>query len=171
VTEAENPQQPPKALLETLSNLSRFHREHEKFYSQAPLRAATDIHAHSRALKALAARWTEVEPTEHAVANPFAGAEDLNAPGLVSESGILFMEGEQEPAEIKKLKGDLEGVAATAVGERRPRHLGCAESARVESSSGTPGKDRGIAPETPDRAVDPEEQLPEKLRDGRDRLQ
>ena len=110
--ESENQQKPPQALLETLSNLSRFHREHEKFYSQAPLRAATDIHAHSRALKALAARWSEVEPTEHAVANPFAGAEDLNAPGLVSESGILFMEGEQEPAEIKKLKGDLEGIAA-----------------------------------------------------------
>jgi LuxR family maltose regulon positive regulatory protein len=34
------------------------------------------------------------------------------------------------------------------------------ESARVESSSGALGKDRGFAPEAPDRAVDPEEQLP-----------
>jgi hypothetical protein len=106
-----SPQQPPQALLETLSNLSRFHREHEKFYSQAPLRSAADIHAHSRALKALAARWSEVEPSDHAVGNPFAGAEDLNAPGLVSESGILFMEGELEPAEIKQLKGELAAVA------------------------------------------------------------
>jgi len=112
VSAAEEPPEPPQALLETLSNLSRFHREHEKFYSQAPLRAATDIQANSRALKALAARWSEVEPAERAVANPFAGAEDLNAPGLVSESGILFMEGELEPAEIKKLKTDLEAVAA-----------------------------------------------------------
>ena len=104
--------EPPQPLLETLSNISRFHREHEKFYSQAPLRHARDIQASSRALKALASHWSEVEPSEHAVANPFAGAEDLNAPGLVSESGILFMEGEDEPAEIKKLKADLEALAA-----------------------------------------------------------
>lgn len=33
VPETENPEQPPQALLETLNNLSRFHREHEKFYA------------------------------------------------------------------------------------------------------------------------------------------
>ncbi|HST34654.1 MAG TPA: hypothetical protein VLJ80_14165 [Solirubrobacteraceae bacterium] len=103
---------PPDALLATLENLSRFHREHEKFYSQAPLRGARDVQSSSRALKALAARWSEVAPSEHPIANPFAGAEDLNAPGLVAESGILFMEGEPEPAEIARLKRELEGIAA-----------------------------------------------------------
>ena len=43
--------------------------------------------------------------------------------------------------------------------------------ARVDPLSSAPGKDRGIAPEAPDRAVDPEEQLPGKLWDGHDRLQ
>ena len=55
--------------------------------------------------------------------------------------------------------------------ERRSRHLGSAELARVESSSRAPGKNRGIAPEAPDGAVDAEEELPEELRDGRDALQ
>ncbi len=103
---------PPPQLLEAIGNLSRFHHEHEKFYSQAPLRTATDIQASSRALKALAARWSEVEPADHPAPSPFAGAEDLNAPGLVAESGVLFMEGEGEPAEITRIKRDLETVAA-----------------------------------------------------------
>jgi hypothetical protein len=42
-----------------MANLARFHREHEKFYSQAPLRQADDVQAASRALKALAAQWGE----------------------------------------------------------------------------------------------------------------
>jgi hypothetical protein len=42
----------------------------------------------------------------------FAGAEDLNAPGLVGESGILFMEGEAEPAEVARLKRDAETIAS-----------------------------------------------------------
>jgi hypothetical protein len=112
MTEQRRPQRPPLAMLEVLANMARSHREHEKFYSQAPLHTAVEIHADSRALKALAGRWEETEPTEHPLPNPMAGAEDLNAPGLTAESGILFMEGEGEPAEIKKLKGDLERVAA-----------------------------------------------------------
>ena len=48
VAEASDQQKPP---LEMLSNMSRYHRERKKFYSQAPLRQAVDIHASSRALK------------------------------------------------------------------------------------------------------------------------
>ncbi len=102
----------PPQLLEAIENLSRFHREHEEFYSQAPLQSAREILAASRALKALAAQWREVEPSEHPAPNPYAGADDLNPPGLVGESGILFMEGEGEPAEIKQLKGEVERMAA-----------------------------------------------------------
>ena len=108
---ADKPGAPPAALLEVMSNLSRFHREHEKFYSQAPLRQAADVQAASRALKALAAQWGEASASEHPLPNPYAGAEDLNAPGLVAESGILFMEGEGEPVEIARLKRDLGAVA------------------------------------------------------------
>ena len=71
-----------------------------------------DFQAISRALKSLGAQWSRAEPSERPLANPFAGAEDLNAPGLVAESGILFMEGEGEPAEIKRIKGDLAAIAA-----------------------------------------------------------
>lgn len=102
---------PPPQLLETIGNLTKYHREHEKFYSQAPLRTAGDIQAASRVLKALAARWSEVAPVEQRTASPFAGAEDLNPPGLTAERGVLFMEGEGEPAEIKEMKRDLERVA------------------------------------------------------------
>ena len=103
---------PPGELLDVVGNLAEFHREHEKFYSMAPLRQAADIQAASRALKALATRWSEVEPSGYPAPSPFAGAEDLNAPGLVAESGILFMEGEGEPAEIKRIKRDLDSLAA-----------------------------------------------------------
>ncbi len=101
----------PPELLETIGNLSRFHREHEKFYSQAPLEQAREIQRASRALKALADQWSEVEPSDHPAPNPMAGAEDLNPPGLVGESGILFMEGEGEPAEITQLKRDIEAMS------------------------------------------------------------
>src|SRR5690349_8685474 len=74
------PETPPRELLETIGNLTRTHREHEKFYSQAPLRSAADAQRSSRILKALAARWSEAAPVDHPAASPFAGAEDLNAP-------------------------------------------------------------------------------------------
>jgi hypothetical protein len=102
---------PPESLLQVIDNLARFHREHEEYYSQAPLRQAGELQARSRALKALADRWSVVEAGEQTSAIPFAGAEDLNAPGLVAESGILFMEGENEPAELRRLKREVGSVA------------------------------------------------------------
>ncbi|MGA8219572.1 MAG: hypothetical protein WB771_13500 [Solirubrobacterales bacterium] len=102
----------PPQLLEAIENLSRFHHDHEQFYSQVPLQNAREIQAASRALKALAGQWRKAEPSDHPAPNPYAGAEDLNPPGLVGESGILFMEGEGEPAEIVELKRELEAKAA-----------------------------------------------------------
>ena len=101
----------PPILLETIANLAATHHEHEKFYSQAPLRQAAEIQAASRVLKALATHWSEATPLEHPVGNPFAGATDLNAPGLAGETGVLFLEGEQEPAELRQLRRDLETKA------------------------------------------------------------
>ncbi len=102
---------PPQELLATIANLARFHRQHEQFYSQAPLNSAVDVQAHSRVLKALALHWAEIEPETEAAASPFAGAEDLNPPGLVAERGVLFMEGGGEPAEIVALRRDLSSAA------------------------------------------------------------
>ncbi|WP_329310019.1 hypothetical protein [Streptomyces sp. NBC_01262] len=98
---------PPESLLRVIDNLSRFHREHEEYYSQAPLRQAGELQARSRTLKSLADRWSAVDVGEQASAIAFACAEDLNAPGLVAESGILFMEGEDEPAELRRLKREV----------------------------------------------------------------
>lgn len=103
---------PPAELLAVIANLAKFHRDHEQFYSQSPLRDAIDLEAHSRALKALAGRWQQAEVQGARLASPFAGAEDLNAPGLTAESGVLFMEGEGKPAEIGRLQRELEALAA-----------------------------------------------------------
>lgn len=111
MTETSGSGTPPPQLFEAIGNLAEFHREHEKFYSQAPLRQAVEVQAASRVFKALAGRWSAVVPAAHPGASPFAGAEDLNAPGLIAESGVLFMEGEGEPAEIKRLRRDLGTLA------------------------------------------------------------
>ena len=104
-------QAPPPELLETIGNLATFHREHEKYYSQAPLRQAVEVQAASRVLKALADRWSGAVTADRSAASPFAGARDLNPPGLAAEEGVLFMEGEGEPAEIKRLRRDLATLA------------------------------------------------------------
>ena len=101
----------PPPLLEMIGNLSQFHREHEKFYAQEPLRQVLFIEAASRTLKALADRWSEVSPTDRPMGSPFAGASDLNPPGLTAERGVLFMEGEGEPTEVKQLRRDLGTLA------------------------------------------------------------
>jgi hypothetical protein len=93
--------------LETVLNLSRFHREHEKFYGQAPLQSAIALQSAARTLKTLAGRWSEVEPASEPARNPYAGCEDLNEPATIQHDGVLFMEGEEEPAELGRLKRDL----------------------------------------------------------------
>ncbi|MFE7806738.1 hypothetical protein ACFU51_19115 [Streptomyces sp. NPDC057430] len=116
MAEDEAQPSPPESLLHLIDNLARFHREHEEYYAQAPLRQAGDLQARSRALKALADRWSVIGVGEQASAIAFAGAEDLNPPGLVAESGILFMEGEGEPPELQRLKREV-GLLADDLGQ------------------------------------------------------
>jgi hypothetical protein len=106
-------------LLEAIVNLSRYHREHEKFYASAPREQAVQLQRHARTLLALADRWSYVTPEARTMLSPFEGAPDLNAAAAVQLDGVLFMEGEGEPAEITHLKRDLRTVAADAaeVGE------------------------------------------------------
>ena len=101
----------PDAFLEAVSNLARYHREHEKYYARAPLEDALALCRTSDALKALAERWSAAEPSPPDSPNPFAGAEDLNEERAIEEAGILFMEGEEEPAEIARIKRELAAAA------------------------------------------------------------
>jgi hypothetical protein len=99
------------SLLDAVLNLSRFHREHEKFYACAPREVAVRLQRHARALEALADRWSTTEPSTRRVISPFEGAEDLNADAALQLDGVLFMEGEGRPAELGQLVRDLRTTA------------------------------------------------------------
>jgi hypothetical protein len=94
------------------ANLSRYHREHEKYYSEAPLTDAIALQRAARTLIALAERWTAVEPAAVPAGSPFAGSPDLNDDRAIETSGVLFMEG-GEPAEITRIKSELRAIAAS----------------------------------------------------------
>jgi len=106
-------------LLDAVLNLSRFHREHEKFYATSPRELALLLQRHARALHALADRWTTTTPSDGPAFSLFAGAEDLNDPVALQLEGVLFMEGEGEPAELTHLVRHLRSTADdfTAIGE------------------------------------------------------
>jgi hypothetical protein len=75
-------------LLEAMSNMTAFHREHEKFYSVAPREQAALLQRHSRTLHALADRWTSTKPAERQPFSPYEGAPDLNAAAAVQLDGV-----------------------------------------------------------------------------------
>jgi hypothetical protein len=45
------------------------------------------------------------------VKTPYAGCPDLNEPAIIQHTGVLFMEGYGEPAEITRLKRDMDLLA------------------------------------------------------------
>jgi hypothetical protein len=98
-------------LLDAILNLSWFHREHEKFYASAPRERAVALQRHARALHALADRWSTATPSTEPPLSPYAGSEDLNDPAALQLGGILFMEGEGQPAELASLIRDLRSAA------------------------------------------------------------
>ena len=49
-------------LLRAILNLSKYHREHEKFYASSPREAAVALQTHARTLQALADRWSTSDP-------------------------------------------------------------------------------------------------------------
>src|SRR5690242_1137893 len=101
-------------LLAVAENLSRYHREHEKYYSEAALVDAVSLQRTARTLTALAERWASAEPAAGPPPSPYAGTPDLNDDRAIETSGVLFMEGEGEPAEISRIKAELEAVAASS---------------------------------------------------------
>jgi hypothetical protein len=111
-TGSEQPGSGCDGLLAAARNLSQYHREHEKYYSEAPLADALALQRMARTLIALAEQWTSAEPAAAPAASPFAGAPDLNDERAIETSGVLFMEGGGEPAEIGRMKSELEAMAA-----------------------------------------------------------
>jgi hypothetical protein len=98
-------------LLAVAENLSRYHREHEKYYAEAALVDAVSLLRTARTLLALAERWACAEPAARPAPSPFAGTPDLNDERAIETSGVLFMEGEGEPAEIGRIKSELQAAA------------------------------------------------------------
>lgn len=120
-------------VLEAILNLSRFHREHEKYYAQEPRAQAVTLQRHSRALQALADRWLTTQPAAQRSMNPFEGSQDLNDPAALQLDGVLFMEGEGEPPEIARLKRDFRTLAEDQ--EATGRWLADAMKATWESAT------------------------------------
>jgi hypothetical protein len=94
-------------LLQAVLNLSRFHREHEKFYAEYPREQAVTLQRHARTLKALADHWMRYEAVPEQTRVPYAGSEDLNDPAALQLDGVLFMEGAGEPVELQHVKDVL----------------------------------------------------------------
>jgi hypothetical protein len=103
-------------LLDAMLNLTRFHRDHEKFYASSPRERAVTLQRHARTLHALADRWSKATPSTGAALSPYAGADDLNDPAALQLEGVLFMEGEGEPAELSHLIRDLRTTAEDFLG-------------------------------------------------------
>ena len=104
-----------QAAIENLLRVARAHRRHERFYAMEGLEIAAALRRDASALRALADHWLEA-PTgaADAVDDPrfrAAGCADLNADAATASAGILFMEGENEPAELAALKGKLSDFA------------------------------------------------------------
>jgi hypothetical protein len=101
-------------LLHAMLNMTAFHREHEKYYSASPREQAVELQRHSRTLHGLADRWSRTTPVETHALSPYEGAPDLNDPVALQLDGVLFMEGEDEPGEVTRLKRDLRTMADDA---------------------------------------------------------
>lgn len=104
--------------LRNMLNICRFHRQHERFHTTESMQVAVELRRHSNALKVLGDRWlaTAAEgdgKQEYGGDSLFkaAGCYDLNDMAGITTTGILFMEGESEPREIKMMQNRLKELA------------------------------------------------------------
>src|SRR5262249_29996415 len=109
--------------LEAMRNIATYHREHERYYATSQLELAADLARDPNGLKIVADAWLSGEPSRAGDAVDYAdprfqaaGCPDLNALRAIAAIGVLFMEGEREPAEIRALKGKLTGIGMGLVG-------------------------------------------------------
>ena len=70
----------PPTLLDAVLNLSRFHREHEKFYASSPRERAVTLQRHARTLHALRTERGHSRLVDHARAD--AGVTRLSPRSL-----------------------------------------------------------------------------------------
>lgn len=115
---SEGPDDVSEMDFELLRNIAQHHREHERFYTLNLTEAAADLYREANKLRILAGVWLSRQkrgqrrgvdyllPQYQAV-----GCEDLNALSAIASVGVLFMEGEGEPSEIRAMKGKLQGLA------------------------------------------------------------
>lgn len=95
----------------TILNLSKYHREHEKYYAWEPIEKSIKLQQTSMVIKTLADRWKNQNIDTPKQGNPYHGCEDLNETSTIQHNGVLFMEGEGEPPEISRIKRDLKTFA------------------------------------------------------------
>lgn len=106
----------PAPPLEALLNLSRVHKEHERFYASSPLESALRLQRHARTLQALADRWAATDPSPRQAVSPYEGADDLNSEAAIALDGALFLEGQGRPPELTAMIGELRTEAAGVEG-------------------------------------------------------
>ena len=104
--------------LAVLRNIAVYDREHERYYTAYYFAEALDLSRDANRLKVLADAWLASDaPAAKAQVDysdpryQAAGCDDLNALRAIAGIGILFMEGEGEPAEIRAIKAMLRGRA------------------------------------------------------------
>lgn len=95
-------------------NIALYHREHMRFNATLILEVAADMSREANRLKVFGDYWQR--DAEPARTPPFdtsdrrfgaAGCPDLNPLSAVASAGILFMEGQGQPEEIRMLKEKL----------------------------------------------------------------
>ncbi|MEX0730567.1 MAG: hypothetical protein WED00_09380 [Aquisalimonadaceae bacterium] len=105
--------------LRSMLNICRFHRQHERFHTTESMQVAVELRRHSNALKLLADRWLATAAENEGggkqdYADPLfqaAGCYDLNDMAGITTTGILFMEGESEPREIRMMQARFKELA------------------------------------------------------------
>lgn len=98
-----------------LDNIATYHREHERYYTVLKYEHAAELAREANKLKVVADIWlASGKPAPHYPGTDFsqpgfrpAGCDDLNALSAIASIGILFMEGQGEPTEIRLLKSKL----------------------------------------------------------------
>ena len=102
--------------LSHMRDIARAHRAHERHHSLLKLEAAAALRRDSNALKVLADHWLGVTDAVPATADGPDAADapatadgpvscpDLTDPSAVSTTGVLYMEGESVPGELRAMR-------------------------------------------------------------------
>ena len=98
-----------------LDNIATYHREHERYYTVHKYEHAAELAREANKLKVVADTWlASGKPAPLYPETDFdqpafrpAGCDDLNSLSAIASIGILFMEGQGEPTEIRMHKAKL----------------------------------------------------------------